>query len=214
MRMLKETVLGVAGYVLDLFRVATFRFLAAHTLTKFLAINRLRRRTGASVFVETGTFMGETTARAAMVFEKVYTIELGHELAMRAKDRFKNNKNVVLIEGDAIVMLARVFEDYKFDNAIVFLDGHFSEGITACGEVAEPAIIELEFLAKHKQRIGGIVVDDFRTFGVVAGHPTKAQLLASAESLFGSDGYTVSVLMDQLLIYKPLKKVEGLNVLP
>ena len=135
-------------------------------------------------------------------FEKDFTIELGHDLATRAKNRFRNKSHVMVIEGDATEKLHEVFEKHDFNKSIVFLDGHFSEGITACGDLPEPAILELEYLAKHKKRILGIVIDDFRTFGVLEGFPSKAQLLASAECLFGPDGYEVSVLMDQVIIYK------------
>ena len=197
-----ESHLGFVGYALDLFRVATLSFNAAHSYTKFLVINRVRKLTGATTFVETGTFLGDTTNRTSGVFEKVFTIELGHDLATRAKNRFRNKSHVMVIEGDATEKLHEVFEKHDFNKSIVFLDGHFSEGITACGDLPEPAILELEYLAKHKKRILGIVIDDFRTFGVLEGFPSKAQLLASAECLFGPDGYEVSVLMDQVIIYK------------
>jgi hypothetical protein len=200
-----ESRVGIVGYFIDVFRAArcSFNFDWAHSLTKFRVINSARKITGATTFVESGTFRGDTTNRASRVFGKVYTIELGHELAVQAKNRFRNKNNVVVVEGDATVMLPQVFENNKFDKAIVFLDGHFSDGVTACGDIPEPAIQELENLAKYRQRISAIVIDDFRTFGVLEGFPSKTQLIASAETLFGADGYKIAVVMDQMVIYKP-----------
>lgn len=183
-------------------RTAQCSFNAAHSYTKFRVINRVRKLTGATTFVETGTFLGDTTRRAAAVFDKVYTIELGPDLAGRAKKIFRRQPCITVIEGDATHMLPEIFAKYEFDKAVVFLDGHFSEGITACGENPEPALEELEFLARHKNRISGIVIDDFRTFGALPGFPSKTKLIASAETLFASAGYTVSVILDQVVIFK------------
>jgi predicted O-methyltransferase YrrM len=49
-----------------------------------LQIDALRKRTGAKQFMEAGTYLGLTAERCGRVFERVYTIELDHELVRKA----------------------------------------------------------------------------------------------------------------------------------
>ena len=44
-----------AGYVADVFQIASFRFSNPHSLMKFFQIDSLRKRTGATQFIEAGT---------------------------------------------------------------------------------------------------------------------------------------------------------------
>ena len=84
------------------------------------------------------------------------------------------------------------------NNAVIFLDGHFSQGVTAHGDLAEPACELLSSLASYKDKIKGIVVDDFRLFGIDKGWPRKSELIKSAEDCFGD--YRLSIHLDQVVL--------------
>lgn len=195
-----QDIQAIAGHILDLYLLASFKFKNPHSYTKFRQIKSLKKRTNASVFVETGTYLGVTTKRCAPIFNQVYTIELDKELAELAKSFLSNNKNVEVIQGDALKVLPQLLKREEINDALVFLDGHFSGGITACGEIPEPGIEEIKILAQHKHKIRCIVVDDFRSFGTESSFPTKFELLKAAEEYFHD--YEITVHLDQLIIVK------------
>jgi hypothetical protein len=188
------------GHVIDLYKLASFDFQNPHSYTKFLLIKRLQQKIKPSVFIETGTYRGVTTKRCSSIFDKIYTIELDKTLAAEAADYLSNKKNVQVIQGDALEVLPNILESEEVNNALIFLDGHFSGGVTACGNLPEPAIEELKLIANYRSKVKGIVVDDFRLFGTELGFPKKYDLLQVAEKNF--EDYEISVHLDQLIISK------------
>lgn len=188
-----------AAYAGDLLRLMRFGMQNPTPYTKFRILDNLRRRTGARVMVETGTFEGVTTARAARTFERVFTVELDPTLAQRAKEKLARLPNVTVMQGDAMQRLPEILARDDVRDALVFLDAHYSGGETAKGDLAEPAVEELDVLHKHKDKVRAIVVDDFRCFGVNEGFPTKGEVVRQAESLFGSE-FDLVVANDQLVL--------------
>jgi hypothetical protein len=72
------------------------------------------------------------------------TIELDVKLAQQAALYLKRFSNVEIFQGDAMNLLPQLIARDDVGDVVVFLDGHFSGGKTALGEVPEPAIFELE----------------------------------------------------------------------
>jgi hypothetical protein len=192
---------GLAGYLQDLALIARGSFSNPHSYTKFLIINRLRKKTNAKVFVEAGTFRGITAARCSSVFDKVYTVELDPKLAQAAKQFLTGKKNVQVIEGDALEVLPTLLAAQDLERVLLFLDGHYSRGETACGDIAEPAAEELQALMKYRDKINAIVIDDVRSFGTEPDFPKKSELLRSAEETFG-DSFDITLFLDQLILTK------------
>ena len=99
------------------------------------------------VAIETGTFLGDTTAFLAERCDRVTTIELDPGLAARARDRFSHRVGVTVLEGDSGKLLEAVLAGVD-EPALFWLDGHFSgvhEGVqTARGEADTPLRSELE----------------------------------------------------------------------
>ncbi len=195
------TVAAVAGHLIDIWRVIKFDYRNPHSYSKFRNIRSVGRQTGARQFIETGTFLGRTTRWAAARFDQVVTIELDPALAARARTSLADLRNVEVIEGDAVQKLPEIMARPAVRDALVYLDGHFSGGITSRGNEDEPACLELEILKAHREKIVGIVVDDFRTFGIEFPTPTKADLLRSAEQNFGKD-FEILVHLDQVLLLR------------
>jgi hypothetical protein len=191
---------AAGGYLQDVVRLARGIPINLHSYMKYLTLRSLAKRTGARSFVETGTFLGVTSARCAGVFEEVVTIELDAALARRASEFLSGYPNVKVLQGDAVTLLPALFSDEKCAKTVVFLDGHFSGGITALGDVPEPAILELEILARHSHRICGIVIDDFRLFGLESGFPKKSELILAIERLFPFPRFDFKIHADQVII--------------
>ena len=191
---------ALAGYLVDVYRLATCTLSNPHSYMKFLMIDRVRRATGSKTFVETGTYLGGTAFRCSRVFERVYTIELDAKIAAKARRNLASRSNVQLIEGDAVRELRALLERGAVDNAVVFLDGHFSGGETALGDAPEPAVDAVELLGRHRDRIGAVIVDDFRTFGVQDGTPLKSQLIASIEKHLPHPQFSLAIQNDQVIV--------------
>lgn len=116
------------------------------------------------VFIETGTFMGDTINNIKSYFSDVYTIELNREFARNAKMRFLNDKNIKVIQGDSsevLISLCPVINKPAF----FWLDGHWSGGITSKGKKDCPLLDELNAIVKHFKHQCVITIDDVRLFG-------------------------------------------------
>jgi hypothetical protein len=195
------TLSSIGGHIVDLYRLARFDVRNPHSYSKVRQIRALANRTKSRVFIETGTFLGNTAMRCSGDFEKVITIELDSKLFQQAKAYLARRRNVICLEGDALNILPSVLEQAEVGDALVFLDGHFSGGVTAHGELAEPACEEIEVLAKHRDKINAVVVDDFRCFGRDRGWPKRSTLLETIEDSFGDD-FDYTVHLDQVLIWR------------
>jgi hypothetical protein len=187
------------GHLVDLYKIATFKFAnAPHSYTKFRAIKASQQATQSKVFIETGTYFGVTTRRCAPFFEKVYTIELDKELANKATSFLKPKKNVQVLQGDALDILPELLSQEIGNNCLIFLDGHFSGGITACGSLPEPAIEELKIIAMYKNKVNAIIIDDFRLFGKEPDFPSKTHLFQVIEEHFPE--FNITVHLDQIVL--------------
>jgi hypothetical protein len=192
---------AAAGHLVDLYRIATFNFLNPHSYTKFRQLKNVARQSGARSLIETGTYRGVTARRCSYVFDHVYTIELDMALAAESTQYLADRKNVEVIQGDGLVKLPEIMARPDVKDVLVFLDGHFSEGITAKGEHAEPAVLEVIALAPFKDKLRAIVVDDFRLFGTCEGYPHKSALVRSIEEHF--PGWNLTVHLDQVIVTRP-----------
>ena len=119
-----------------------------------------------STWVETGTFLGETTQLLSQMSSKVFTIEPEPSLYLKAKSRFANDSKVVVIndisENALPVLLPTIT-----GNVCFWLDGHYSGGITFSGPNGTPLVQELNEIQKHLNRFAAaaIAIDDIRSCG-------------------------------------------------
>ena len=192
---------AAAGHFVDLYHLFRFETRNPHSYSKFRQIKVLAQRSGASMLIETGTYVGNTAMRCSRVFERVITIELDADLFRQANEYLSQRKNVQCLEGDALVLLPQVLERADVNDVMVFLDGHFSGQQTAHGDLAEPACEEIEVLAKYRHKIRAFIVDDFRCFGRDKGWPRRSELLRTVEECFG-DGFEYTIHLDQILVWR------------
>ena len=116
----------------------------------------------ADIFIESGTFMGDTIDIAIELgFKEIYTIELSEHFYQLAKIKFKNYPQVTCILGDSQDKLPELLEKI-LRPAVFWLDGHWSMGETAKGKNAVPLLQELDIIAKHNIKNHTILVDDIR----------------------------------------------------
>jgi hypothetical protein len=135
---------------------------------------KLAEMVKADVFVETGTFLGNTTKWAASKFKEVHTSELSEELFRNAEKGLLSIGNITPHLGDSKKVLPKILEA-AHGNIVFWLDAHYSTGITAGGETACPLLTELSMILKRSN--GDIIlIDDARCVDGTDGWPTIGEL--------------------------------------
>jgi glycosyltransferase involved in cell wall biosynthesis len=118
-----------------------------------------------ATWVETGTFMGDTTNVLSKVAKMVYSIEPEPALFSKAEQRFSNISNVKIIKGLSEEVFPKLLPTLSGDICF-WLDGHYSAGITFKGPQETPIVDELAAIGEHVRQMGRVVVmiDDVRCF--------------------------------------------------
>jgi uncharacterized LabA/DUF88 family protein len=132
-------------------------------IVKQLTIKEYQKRSGYKILIETGTFLGDMVEAQKKCFEKIISIELSVELYKKAVKRFKRHSNVEIVYGDSGQVLPEIMKDIDIP-AIFWLDGHYSEGITAKGDTDCPIYNELTAIFNDKNLKNIILIDDARCF--------------------------------------------------
>lgn len=127
-----------------------------------------------TVFIETGTYSGNTTGAMASLFREAHTIELGHEQAVAAKHLLAECANVTVHEGASEDILPRLLRQLADDRLLLWLDGHYSGPGTALGATECPLLAELAATAVCCNTFV-VVVDDARYFEAAPPAPHEAQ---------------------------------------
>lgn len=123
-----------------------------------------KKKHGLQILVETGTFKGDTVEAMRGEFKKVYSIELSEKFYQDAVKRFSGVGNVELRQGDSGKVMSEIVA--KLDAPTLFwLDGHYSGGDTAQGDLNCPVWGELEAIfSAAMQQPFVVLIDDARCF--------------------------------------------------
>jgi hypothetical protein len=137
------------------------------------------QRNGApdSTWVETGTFLGETTIFLSGFAKFVYSMEPDTRLFEKASRNTASFKNINVLNGPSESVLPTVLNKIN-GNASFWLDGHYSAENTYQGECDTPIRDELEQIQRCLPNLGkvAVLVDDVRCFNPhipeYAGYPS------------------------------------------
>ena len=118
-----------------------------------------------AIWVETGTYLGQTTKILSQNSVHVYSIEPEPTLFANAKQYFSNVKNVEIINGTSESDFPTLLPKLK-GNINFWLDGHYSAGATFKGAQDTPIVDELNCISKNIKNFDKIcvLVDDIRCF--------------------------------------------------
>ena len=152
-------------------------------------------------FVETGTYIVQSTYNIHKLFKKVYTCEASKDLYEAAKQLFILTKSddIEIYSGDSRLFL-KSLSSKICNNSIFFLDAHYSKGITSRKYGTCPLIDELKIIF-DKCSEGIIVVDDLRTMNGKNGYPNLIDILNCIPN-----SALIKILYDQLIIYLKVNK--------
>lgn len=138
--------------------------------TKYEALLYFQDKFKIKNLVETGTFLGDAVEFCRTKFEKIYSIELGHSLYREAKHRFKNYNHIEILQGDSGLILPELLP--KIQGSVLFwLDGHYSRGITAKGELNTPVLAEVKSILNSGRKNFCILIDDANLFTGLHDYP-------------------------------------------
>jgi len=142
---------------------------------KQIVIENYKKHFGVSVLVESGTYYGDMVEAERMQFDKIISIELSEDLWKKAVERFKQYKHVTIINGDSGKVLNSVIKDLN-ERAIFWLDGHYSQGVTAQGNKDCPILEEIDAIFKSNKPEHILLIDDARCFNGDGDYPTIKEL--------------------------------------
>jgi hypothetical protein len=126
---------------------------------------------GSRIFVETGTYEGDTTHAMTAHYDTVYSFEASDPLYQAARKRFAGVSKVKLINADSAKAMAALMNQIT-QRAVFWLDAHWCGGQTA-GAVLSSAIMgELEAIFAHSIKNHTIIIDDARYFVGEHGYPS------------------------------------------
>ena len=152
-----------------------------HVKEKILILNSIPNAT----WVETGTYLGDTTIVLAKNALKVITIEPSAKQYEFVSKRLIDLKNVEIVNSTSEECMERILIDLSGPTCF-WLDGHYSGGDTFKGISDTPIIFELDSISKYleKNRDVVIFIDDFRLFvdSSNTGYPSQNYLVEWAKS--------------------------------
>ena len=134
-------------------------------------IKKWQAMTGHKLFVETGTFLGDTTLAMSRIFDRCWTVEIDKTLYEQALRRFDGRMNIVALHGDSAVRITDILSDIDAP-AVFWLDGHYSRANTGRGASDTAIVNELTRIFEHRIKEHVILIDDARDFLGVNGYPT------------------------------------------
>ncbi len=143
---------------------------------KQAVIRSYQQRYALPIMVETGTYQGDMVAAMRDAFQRIVTIELSVDLHRKAQGRFAADRGVSLLQGDSGEVIGRLLADLDA-GTLFWLDGHWSDGVTAKGSSNTPVMAELRHVLGF-QRPFVILIDDARCFTGRDDYPTVAEIEA------------------------------------
>jgi len=155
------------------------------------------QRFGLHTLVETGTYMGDMVFAMRNDFTRIYSIELSPLLARRAQQYFTRCPHITIIEGDSGQVFSQLLP--TLDTPPLFwLDGHFSHGLTAKGDLNTPIRREITAILTTLHITCCILIDDACAFGNWTNYPPLEEVRQLVATL--RPGWTVTVEEDVIRI--------------
>jgi len=119
-------------------------------------------------FIETGTYLGNSSSEASKVFDTVDTIEIVPELHEQAKVNCANLKNITFHLGDTLQLLPDIIRDVisRGSGCVWFLDAHQSGAETGNNGIRVPLLNEINIILDGIQQDQDhiFIIDDVRLF--------------------------------------------------
>jgi hypothetical protein len=148
--------------------------------------------------VETGTFLGDMVHAMKHSYKRIISIELSKELHRQAEFRFQAVPGIEIINGDSGEVLPQILTKVS-ERCLFWLDGHYSAGETARGNLETPVLREIRTILEHHIDDHVILIDDARCFDGTHDYPTIQQVRSVISQ--NRPDYSFFVLHDVICIH-------------
>tara|TARA_R110000765_G_scaffold7963_4_gene26060 strand:+ start:73391 stop:73897 length:507 start_codon:yes stop_codon:yes gene_type:complete len=116
------------------------------------------------IFIETGTYKGNTLAKIKDKYKEIHTIEIVAQFHNDTKKQYESDKNINFHLNDSPVGLKKILKD--IDKPVTFwLDAHYQGGAQT-NSTKKPLLDELNVIKAHDIKTHMVLIDDVRLFGV------------------------------------------------
>ena len=146
--------------------------------------------------------------RLQRYLRSVHTIELSDELYRKALKRFERDINIQVYHGDSSRVLPDLLHKLR-GRPLFWLDGHYSEDITAKGDENTPIIKELRAIKDAQVANAVILIDDLRYFDTLwdfipadsaaRGYPSIGTICNAIREI--DESYLFAVIGDVFMAY-------------
>ncbi|MDQ1314258.1 MAG: hypothetical protein QG662_367 [Pseudomonadota bacterium] len=168
----------------------------------------LKKALPLDVFVETGTFRGDTVELVKDQFREIHTVELSPEHYEAACARFRGQVQIDLARGDSAAALANWASGLHGKSVLYFLDAHWCVADNTAGEASQcPLLDEMRGIGQLNPE-SLIVIDDARLFLApppapheISQWPDFTEVLDALRAM--SPIHRVMVLNDNIVFYPP-----------
>lgn len=169
-------------------------------------VNELKKVLPLEVFVETGTFRGDTVELVKNAFRQIHTVELSPEYYEVARARFDGQPHIHIVQGDSAIELAKIAPQLYNRSVLYFLDAHWCVAANTAGESSQcPLLDEIRAIGRLNAE-SLVVIDDARLFLApppapheISQWPNLNDVLDSLRHL--SDAHRVVVLNDNIIFF-------------
>lgn len=163
------------------------------------------------VFVETGTFEGDSIEQVKTLFAEIHSIELSETYYEKAVERFKDSSHIKLYQGSSDEWLRRLQPQLKDQSILYWLDAHWCVAEDTAGVESQcPLLEELEAI-EYLNYDSIVIVDDARLFLCPPPAPHKISQWPSfdeiIERLHSLSPVHALMVVNDVIIYYP-KKIE------
>jgi hypothetical protein len=163
-------------------------------------IEKYAKQYSCSTLIESGTYLGDTIYSQKDNFSQIISVELSRKLYKAACRRFKNYPHIRVFFGNSGELLPEIMPGIK-NRSLLWLDGHYSGGLTARGETESPVFKELDAILKNNGALHVILIDDARLFIGKRDYPTMDELEAYVKGK--NRDYKISTESDIIILAIP-----------
>lgn len=161
------------------------------------------------LFVETGTYHGDSVRAALPFFKELHTIELSDQLFAGAEAAFKDSPAVRVHHGHSADVLEELGPRLKRKKVLYWLDAHWCEADAAEESDNCPLLGELKAIGKLGRR-DVVLIDDARLFTAPPPPPADPgewpdinQVLSGLASLAAPNAPHELIVIDDVIVFAP-----------
>ena len=169
-------------------------------------VESLRTVLPLQVFVETGTFEGDTIQEVLQRFETIHSVELSEDYYRKVVERFKGLPKVHLHHGNSPDVLRKLSSDLAGSSLLYWLDAHWCVADKTAGGMSQcPLLEELKAIGTLEPQ-SVILIDDARMFLCPPPYPHEVSHWPTLEEVIGkltglSSVHEMMVANDVIMFY-------------